>query len=99
MTLVQPESRWRRLLTKQRVYQTVLSPTAHLFRQAQAREQPTRKIVKQLKAAGFTETQGKGSHTKWTHPSGATVVPTGHRTISPGVVRQVNQAIEDSQEK
>lgn len=94
MTPVQPESRWRRLLTKQRVYQTVLSPTAHLFRQAQAREQPTRKIVKQLKAAGFTETQGKGSHT-----SGATVVPTGHRTISPGVVRQVNQAIEDSQEK
>ena len=43
---------------------------------------------------------GKGSHTKWSHRSGAQVtVPTGHRTVSPGVVRQVNKAIQQSQGK
>jgi len=63
-------------------------------------EEATRKIVKRLKDAGFEETDAKGSHTKWTHPNGANVsVPTGHRTISPGVVRQVNKAIDQSKEK
>jgi predicted RNA binding protein YcfA (HicA-like mRNA interferase family) len=63
-------------------------------------EEPTRKIIKRLRDAGFTETDAKGSHTKWAHPSGANVVvPTGHRTISKGVVRQVNNAIQQSQEK
>jgi predicted RNA binding protein YcfA (HicA-like mRNA interferase family) len=59
--------------------------------------QPTRTIVKRLKDAGFAQTDAKGSHTKWTHPNGASVViPTGHRTISPGVVRQVTKAIAKS---
>lgn len=63
-------------------------------------EEPTRKVVKRLKDAGFIETDAKGSHTMWKHPSGATIsVPTGHRTISPGVVRKVNQAITQSKEK
>jgi predicted RNA binding protein YcfA (HicA-like mRNA interferase family) len=58
------------------------------------KEEPTRKIAKRLKAAGFTRTDAEGSHGKWTHPFGAQVsIPDGHRTISPGVVRQVNNAI------
>lgn len=62
-------------------------------------EEATNKIVKRLKAAGFTQAEAKGSHTKWTHPTGANVVvPTGHRTITPGVVRQVNKAIQQSEE-
>jgi predicted RNA binding protein YcfA (HicA-like mRNA interferase family) len=51
------------------------------------KEEPTRKITKRLKAAGFTRTDAEGSHGKWTHLSGARVsIPDGHRTISPGVV-------------
>ena len=58
------------------------------------KEEPTRKVTKRLKAAGFTRTDSEGSHGKWTHPSGAHVsIPDEHRTISPGVVRQVNNAI------
>jgi predicted RNA binding protein YcfA (HicA-like mRNA interferase family) len=39
-----------------------------------------------------------GSHTKWSHPESGeyVVVPTGHRMISPGVVRQVDRAIQHS---
>ena len=65
-----------------------------------ASEEPTRSIVKRLTGAGFTQEGGKGSHTKWVHPSGVQViVPTGHRTISPGVARQVNKAIAASKGK
>jgi predicted RNA binding protein YcfA (HicA-like mRNA interferase family) len=64
-------------------------------------EEPTRSVVKRLRDAGFVQSDGKGSHTKWTHPpSGAyVVVPTGHRKISAGVVRKVNRAIERSEGK
>lgn len=57
---------------------------------------PTREIVKQLKAAGFTSRDGKGSHTVWTcaHGRYSVSLVDGHRTISPGVRRQVNTAIE-----
>ena len=56
---------------------------------------PTREIVKQLKNAGFTNRDGKGSHTQWACPHGTYTVsvPTGHKTISPGVRRKVDQAI------
>jgi predicted RNA binding protein YcfA (HicA-like mRNA interferase family) len=56
---------------------------------------PTREIVKQLAAAGFTKRDGKGSHTTWTcaHDRYNVSVPTGHRTISPGVRRQIDTAI------
>lgn len=38
-----------------------------------------------------------GRHSKWQHPSGVWVpVPDCHRTISPGVVRKVNKAIDES---
>ncbi|MGV7352569.1 type II toxin-antitoxin system HicA family toxin [Mycobacterium kansasii] len=62
-------------------------------------EEPTRKLLKRLRAAGFTPGNTVGSHTKWSHELGPTVsVPDGHRTISPGVVRQVNAAIAAARE-
>jgi predicted RNA binding protein YcfA (HicA-like mRNA interferase family) len=62
--------------------------------------EPTRTVTKRLKAAGFTATTTVGSHTKWVHPTGFQVtVPDGHRTISPGVVRQVNKVIAFAKDK
>lgn len=56
-------------------------------------------MVKRLKAAGFTRISTDGRHSKWQHPSGVWVpVPDSHRTISPGVVRKINQAIEQAKE-
>ncbi|UVO12023.1 type II toxin-antitoxin system HicA family toxin [Mycobacterium sp. SVM_VP21] len=57
---------------------------------------PTREIVKQLKRAGFASRPGKGSHTMWTCPHGnySVSLADGHRTISPGVRRQVDTAIQ-----
>ena len=62
---------------------------------------PTREIIKQLRAAGFTKRDGKGSHTTWTceHDRYSISVPTGHRVISPGVRTQVNKAINRCQEE
>ena len=61
--------------------------------------QPTRKVVKELKQAGFTEDRTVGSHTWWKHPSGiAVAVPDGHREISPGVYRKILIAIKNSEE-
>lgn len=56
---------------------------------------PTREIIKQLKKAGFTSRAGKGSHTMWTcrHGRYSISLVDGHRTISPGVRRQVDAAI------
>ncbi|WP_066904543.1 type II toxin-antitoxin system HicA family toxin [Mycolicibacterium houstonense] len=56
---------------------------------------PTREIVKQLKAAGFTSREGKGSHTMWTcaHGKYSISLPDGHKTISAGVRRKVENAI------
>lgn len=61
-------------------------------------EQPTRKVVKELRAAGFLPDRTKGSHTWWKHPTGVgTPVPDGHRTISPGVYRNITNAIAEAQ--
>jgi len=56
---------------------------------------PTREIVKQLKKAGFTSRDGKGSHTMWicSHGRYSVSLVDGHRTISPDVRRQVGSAI------
>jgi predicted RNA binding protein YcfA (HicA-like mRNA interferase family) len=63
-------------------------------------EEPTRKLVKRLKKAGFVRTEASGSHGRWQHPSGPLVfVPDGKRIISPGLVRDVNQAIAQAMEK
>jgi predicted RNA binding protein YcfA (HicA-like mRNA interferase family) len=60
-------------------------------------EEPTRKMVKELRDAGFVPIRKRGSHTWWEHSSGIGVpVPDGHRTISPGVVRSVRKAIEET---
>ncbi len=59
-------------------------------------EQPTRKIVRALKDAGFTPLRTKGSHTMWANGSVQVSVPDGHRTISPAVVRKVEQAISEA---
>lgn len=62
-------------------------------------EQPTKKIQKLLREAGFTPQRTVGSHTFWTGPNGASIaVPDGHRTISPGVVRKIHKAIETSRQ-
>jgi predicted RNA binding protein YcfA (HicA-like mRNA interferase family) len=59
-------------------------------------DEPARSVVKRLRNAGFVKSDSRGSHTKWSHPESGeyVVVPTGHRMISPGVVRQVDRAIE-----
>lgn len=62
-------------------------------------EQPTRVMVKRLRDAGFTPGRTVGSHTKWSSGSVTVPVPDGHRTISPGVVRQIENAIAKAAEE
>jgi predicted RNA binding protein YcfA (HicA-like mRNA interferase family) len=63
-------------------------------------EEPTRQVTKRLKDAGFTRVSTDGRHSQWQHPSGVRVpVPDSHRTISRGVVRKINKAIEESRGK
>ena len=61
-------------------------------------EEPTRLVTKRLRAAGFEPIRTVGSHTVWENSAkGVKVtVPDGHRTISPGVVRKINKAIEEA---
>ncbi|MDH6676895.1 putative RNA binding protein YcfA (HicA-like mRNA interferase family) [Rhodococcus sp. LBL1] len=61
------------------------------------KEQATRLVLKQLRAAGFSPARTVGSHTMWVSSDGEVQVsvPDGHRTISPGVYRKVLQAIEE----
>jgi predicted RNA binding protein YcfA (HicA-like mRNA interferase family) len=62
-------------------------------------KEPARSVTKRLRKAGFTATDAEGSHTKWIHQLGPRVIlPDGHRTISPGVVRQVNKAIAEAEQ-
>tara|TARA_B100000745_G_C19901451_1_gene302007 strand:- start:115 stop:315 length:201 start_codon:yes stop_codon:yes gene_type:complete len=63
-------------------------------------EQPTRKVVKALKAAGFTPVRTVGSHTMWVSADGTVkvTVPDGHRTISPGVYRKILAAMKEAQQ-
>ncbi len=59
-------------------------------------EEPTRSVIKRLRAAGFVPMRTMGSHTNWANGSVSVSVPDGHRTISPGVVRKVKKAIEEA---
>lgn len=63
-------------------------------------EQPTRKVVKALKAAGFTSVRTVGSHSTWVSANGTVkvTVPDGHRTISPGVYRKILAAMKEAQQ-
>jgi predicted RNA binding protein YcfA (HicA-like mRNA interferase family) len=63
------------------------------------KEEPTRTVTTRLRKAGFSRTDAAGSHTKWIHPLGPWVsIADGHRTISPGVVRQVDAAIAEAEQ-
>lgn len=58
-------------------------------------DQPTRRVLAELRAAGFSPRRTSGSHTLWAHPGGEGVaVPDGHRRISPGVYRKIRTAID-----
>lgn len=53
-------------------------------------EQPTTRVVKILKKAGWVPLRVVGSHTIWQSPSGTRFsLPDGHKTISPGVYRKL----------
>jgi predicted RNA binding protein YcfA (HicA-like mRNA interferase family) len=57
-------------------------------------EQPTRKVIRELRDAGFRPGRTEGSHTQWVHPDGRKVsVPDGHRRISPGLYRKIVKAM------
>lgn len=57
-------------------------------------EKPTRRVLRELRGAGFVAVRTRGSHTLWEHPAGVRIaVPDGHGTISPGVYRQVLAAL------
>lgn len=60
------------------------------------KEQPTRKVVRQLRDAGFHAARTQGSHTVYQMGALSVTVPDGHRTVSPGVYRKVLKAIEES---
>ncbi|MDJ0363116.1 type II toxin-antitoxin system HicA family toxin [Rhodococcus sp. H29-C3] len=61
-------------------------------------EQPTRTVVKELKAAGFSPARTVGSHTTWVSADGEVkvTVPEGHRKISPGVYRKILEAMKEA---
>lgn len=59
-------------------------------------EEQTRVILRELNQAGWTRKRsGKGSHSVWHCATGRhqTTVPDGHRTIRPGVVRSIRDAV------
>lgn len=63
-------------------------------------DRPTRKVIRELRNAGFAPLRTEASHTVWAHPSGARVtIADGHRTTSPGVYRKVLRAIAEAQEE
>ncbi|WP_375386714.1 type II toxin-antitoxin system HicA family toxin [uncultured Microbacterium sp.] len=60
-------------------------------------EQPTRKVEKQLRDAGFESARTSGSHSVWVKGAVSITVPDGHRTISPGVYRKILTAIKEAE--
>lgn len=64
-------------------------------------EQPTHKMVKEFKVAGWTEARTDGPHTVYVCSCGkhSFALPDGHRTISPGVVRKARNIIRECPKK
>ena len=64
-------------------------------------EQPTRKVVKAFRDAGWRRVRTEGSHSLYECSCGqhAFVLPDGHRVISPGIVRKVDKALEECEEE
>ncbi len=58
-------------------------------------EESSRKMIKEFKAAKWTALRTDGSHTMYGCSSGQHhfTLPDGHKTISPGVVRNARKAI------
>ncbi|MFZ4896406.1 type II toxin-antitoxin system HicA family toxin [Plantibacter sp. Mn2098] len=55
-----------------------------------------RELVKLLEDAGFTSSEGKGDHEKWSAPGLARpVIITETREVSPGLTRKALKAIEE----
>lgn len=55
-------------------------------------------LTDKLKAAGFTRSEGKGDHEKWTYPGiSRPVVLTQTREISPAVTRNALKAIAEKE--
>lgn len=59
-------------------------------------DEPTRKIVKELRVAGFILIRTTGSHSWWEKNGKGVSVPDGHRMISAGVVRKIRKTIEEA---
>jgi len=59
-------------------------------------EQPTRKVVRELRRAGFVPVRSRGSHTVYEKNSVTITIPDGHPVISPGVYRQVLKKIKEA---
>jgi predicted RNA binding protein YcfA (HicA-like mRNA interferase family) len=63
-------------------------------------EQPSRTVVRRLRAAGWVRGNPVGSHTKWRGPNGTTfTLPDGHRFISPGVYRNLLKAMKEDESR
>lgn len=60
-------------------------------------EEPTRKMVKELKSGGWQVIRTDGRHTVYVCPCGSHTfpLPESHRSISPGVVRKCRNAIKE----
>lgn len=58
-------------------------------------------VASLLRAFGFTEHRGGGSHRQWTHPRSLpiTVVDTGHGTVPAYQVDQATAAVRNTQEE
>lgn len=55
-------------------------------------------LAQKLKAAGFTCSQGKGDHEKWSYPGiNRPVIITQTREISPAVTKNALKAIEEKE--
>lgn len=64
------------------------------------KEQPTRKVIRELRTAGWQAGETMGSHTKWHGPNGTIFsLPDGHREISPGVYRKLRNAMKEDESK
>jgi predicted RNA binding protein YcfA (HicA-like mRNA interferase family) len=59
-------------------------------------EQPTRKVLRELKDAGFVALRRNGQPHRLREGRGVVTVPDGHRLISPGVYRQTLKKTEEA---
>lgn len=64
-------------------------------------EQPTRKVVKAFKGAGWRRVRTEGSHSVYECACGryTFTLPDGDREISPGIVRKADKALAECEGK